>query len=97
MTLADRATRRFHVNQMRLRSTQLTNDDFTSFSDAFNLPVRRPQVASGVTGHLDEHAADHNKQTNSQGTPAAGKVKPEQSSKVLLEPRCSERGHIPKK
>jgi len=77
---------------MRLRSTQLTDDDFTAFADAFNLPVRPPQVAKG-----DEHTEDHNQQTSSQGTPALDDVKPEQSSNALSESRPSKRGHIPKK
>jgi len=47
MTLANGSTHRFHAYQMRLRSTQLTDDDFTAFADAFNLPVRRPQVPNG--------------------------------------------------
>jgi hypothetical protein len=80
-----------HANQMRLRSTQLTDDDFTAFADAFNLPVRPPQVAKG-----DERTENHNQQTSSQGTPALD-VKPEQSSNALSESRRSKRGHIPKK
>jgi len=68
MTLANGSTDRFHTNQMRLISTQLTVDDFTAFADAFNLPVQRPQFANGETGHLDEHAVDHNQQTSDQGT-----------------------------
>ena len=75
---------------MRLRSTHLTDDDFTA--DAFNLPVRPPQVAKG-----DEHTVDHNQQTSNQGTPALNDVKPGQSSNALSEPRRSKRGHIPKK
>jgi hypothetical protein len=96
VTLVDESTCRFHANQTLLRSTQLMDDDFAAFSDAFNLPVRRPQVVSGETGHLDEHAVDHNQQTSNQGTPVVDEVKPEQS-KVLLEPRRSKRGHVPKK
>jgi hypothetical protein len=40
VTLANGATCRFHANQMRPRSTQLTDDDFMAFADAFNLSVR---------------------------------------------------------
>jgi hypothetical protein len=60
VTLANGATRRFHANQMRPRSTQLTDDGFMAFADAFNLPVRRPQSTNGETRLLDEHAEDHN-------------------------------------
>ena len=35
----DGSTHRFHANQMRPRSTQLMDDDFTAFTDTFNLPV----------------------------------------------------------
>jgi len=97
MMLANGSTDRFHTNQMRLISTQLTVDDFTAFADAFNLPVQRPQVANGETLHLDEHAVDHNQQTSNQGTPAEDEIKPEESSKSLLETRRFKRGHIPKK
>jgi hypothetical protein len=82
---------------MRLRSTQLTDDDFTEFANAFNLPVRLPQFAKGGTGHLDEHAVDHNQQTSNQGTPPSDDVKLEQSSNALSESRRSKRRHIPKK
>jgi hypothetical protein len=44
--LTDGLTCRFHANQMQPRSTQLTEDDFTEFASAFNLPVRHPQAAS---------------------------------------------------
>jgi len=37
VTLTDGSTRKFHANQLRLSSTQ-TTDDFTAFADAFNLP-----------------------------------------------------------
>jgi len=92
VTLADGSTRRFHANQMHLRSTHLTEDYFTAFENAFNLPVRPPQVAKG-----DEHTVDHNQLTSSQATPALEDVKPEQSSNALSELRRSKRGHIPKK
>jgi transposase InsO family protein len=39
MTLANGANRRFHANQMRPGSTQLTDDEFMAFADAFNLIV----------------------------------------------------------
>jgi hypothetical protein len=58
VTLADGSIRRFHANQMRPRSTQLTELDFTEFANAFNLPFRRPQAANGETGHLDELAVE---------------------------------------
>ena len=44
VTLADGSTRRFHANQMRLRSIQLTDDDFIAFSNAFNRPLRRRKL-----------------------------------------------------
>jgi hypothetical protein len=78
VTLADESTRRFHAKQMRLRSTQLADNDFTAFSEAFNLPVRNPRVANGETEHLDEYAQYHNQPSNNQGIPAADDVKPEQ-------------------
>jgi hypothetical protein len=59
VTLADGSTRRFHANQMWPRSTQLTEDDFTEFANAFNLLIRSPQSANGEPGHLDELAVDH--------------------------------------
>jgi hypothetical protein len=97
VTLTDGPTRRIHANQMRLRSTQLTEDDFTEFADAFNLPVRRPQDANGEAGHLDENAVDHNQETSTQETPAVDDVIPDLSSNPLLEHSRSKRGHIPKK
>jgi hypothetical protein len=63
VTLADGSTRRLHANQMRLKSTQLLEGEFTEFAKAFNLPARRPEVANGETGHSDEHAVDHNQET----------------------------------
>jgi len=87
VTPANGLTHRFHAKQMWLRFTQLTDDDLTAFADAFNLPFRRPQVASGETGHLDEHAVDHTQQTSNQGTPALDDVKLEQSRSAFSEPR----------
>jgi hypothetical protein len=70
VTLANGATCRFHANQMRPRSTQLTDDDFMAFADAFNLPVRRLQSTNGETRLLDEQAENRNQQSSNQGTPA---------------------------
>jgi hypothetical protein len=53
VTLADGSTHRFHANQKRPRFTQTTDDDFTVFSDAFNLPVHRPQFSNVETGYVD--------------------------------------------
>jgi hypothetical protein len=66
VTLADGSTRRFHANQMRLRSTQQTEHEFTEFANTFILPVRRPQAANRETGPLDEHAVDHKQETSIQ-------------------------------
>jgi len=89
VTPANGLAHRFPAKQIWLRFTQMTDDDFTAFADAFNLPFRHPQVASGETGHLDEHAVDHTQQTSNQGTPALDDVKPEQSSSAFSEPRHS--------
>jgi len=91
VTLSKGATRRFHANQIRPRSTQLTDDDFMAFADVFNVPVRRPQPINGETRLLDEHAG---KQVN---IPALDNDNPKQSSNTLPEPRRSKRGHISKK
>jgi hypothetical protein len=90
VTLADGSTRRFHANKMRLRSTYQTEDDFTEFANAFNLPIQRSQAANGETGSLDEHAVDHNQETSIQENPTVDNGKSEQSSNSLLEPRRSE-------
>jgi hypothetical protein len=81
VTLADGSTRKFHTNQKRPRSTQTTDDEFTAFADAFNLPVHRLKVPNEETGQVDKHAVDHNPQTSNQGTPADDEINPEQSSK----------------
>jgi hypothetical protein len=96
VTLADGSTRRFHANQIRPKSTQTTDDDFTAFAGAFNLPVHRLQVPNGESGHVDKHAVDHNPQTSNQGTPAEDEINPQQSSKASSESRRS-KGLIPKK
>ena len=96
VTLADGSARRFHDNQMQLKFTHLTDDEFTAFANAVNLPVRHAQGATGETGHLDEHAVNDNQDTSNQETPAMDDVKPEQLSNAS-EPRRSKRGHIPKK
>jgi len=64
VTLANGSTHRFHANQMRPRSTQLMDDDFTAFAVTFNLPVRLPQATNDETRHLDEHAGEHNQQSS---------------------------------
>jgi hypothetical protein len=97
VTLSNGSTRRFHANQMRPRSTQLTDDDFAAFANTFNLTVRRPQATNRETRHVDENAGDQNQQSGNQETPALDNVVPEQSSSTLPEPRRSKRGHIPKK
>jgi transposase InsO family protein len=97
VTLVDGSTRRFHANQMRPRSTQLTEEEFTEFTGVFDLPVRRPQAASGETGPVDEHAVEHNQEATVQENPSVNNSKSEQSSVTCQEPRRSKRGHIPKK
>jgi len=84
VTLADGSTRMVHIKQMRLRSTQLTDDDFTVCADAYNLPVRPQQDTNGENGHLGEHAVDHNQQTRNQGTPALDDIKSEQSKQRIV-------------
>jgi hypothetical protein len=95
--LADGSNRRFHANQMRPRSTYLTEDYFTEFASAFNLPVRHPQTASGKTGPVDKHAVDHNQETTTQETPTVDNGESEQPNNTSLEPLHSKRGHIPNK
>jgi hypothetical protein len=51
VALADGSTLWLHAKQMRLKSTQMPEDEFTEFAKPLNLPVRRPQVANGETGH----------------------------------------------
>jgi hypothetical protein len=97
VTLADGSTRRFHANQMRLRSTQLTEHEFTEFVNTFILPVRRPQAANRETGPLDEHAVDHKQETSIQETPTVDNSQSEQSGNAFLEPCHSKRSHISKK
>jgi len=97
VTLANGSTHRFYANQMRSRSIQLMDDDFTAFPDTFNLPIRRLQATNGETRHLDKHAVDHNEQPIKQGTPALDDANPEQTSNTLPALRRSKRGHIPKK
>jgi hypothetical protein len=89
VVLANGLTHRFHANQMGPRSTQLTVDHFMAFADAFNLPIRHPQVSNGETGHSDKHSGDHNQQSGNQGTPALDDDNPEQSSSTVPEPRRS--------
>jgi len=72
------------------------DNDFTALAEAFNLCVRSSQVANEETGHLDEHAVDHNQQTCNKGTPPVDAVKLEQLSNTLWS-RRSKRGHIKKK
>jgi hypothetical protein len=96
VTVANGSTRRFHANQMRARSTQLTDDDFAAFADTFNLPVRRPQATNRESRHVEENAGDQNQQSGHHETPALDII-PEQSGSTLPEPRRSKRGHIPKK
>jgi len=72
------------------------DDNFTAFTDTFNLPIRRPQVTNGETRHLDKHAEDHVEQPVNQGTPALNDVNPEPTSNTLTALRRSKRGHIPK-
>jgi len=59
------------------------DNDFTALAEAFNLCVRSSQVANEETGHLDEHAVDHNQQTCNKGTPPVDAVKLEQLSNTL--------------
>lgn len=96
VTLTDGSTRRFHVNQMRPRSTHQTADRLADFFDGFNLPVPRIQVTREETGPAEEQTADLITGTSSQEPPRLDNNKVEQPSKVLMEPRRSKRGHIPK-
>jgi len=73
------------------------DDDFTAYSDTFNLPIRRPQATNGETRCLDEHEEDHNEQSVNHGTPALDDVNPEQTNSISPALRLSKRGHIPKK
>jgi hypothetical protein len=86
--LTNGSTHRFHVNQMRPRSIQLADDDFATFADTFNLPVRRPQATKDETSHVDEHAGDYNQQSSNQVTPALD-VNPQQFSSPVPAPRQS--------
>jgi len=86
VTLANGSTHRFHADQMRPRSTQLMDDDFTAFADTFNLPARRLQATHDETSHVDEHAGDQNQQSSNQGTPALDDVNPEVFSSPVLAP-----------
>jgi hypothetical protein len=96
-TLTDGSTHRFHVNQMRPRSTHRTEDHFADFFNGFSLPVPLIQVAKVETGPAEEQAADINPETSSQELTKWDNNSVEQPSKVLGEPRRSKRGHIPKK
>jgi len=97
VTLTDGSTRRFRVNQKRLRATHRTEDHFADFLTWFELPVPRTQAAREGTGPADERRADENKKTSSQELPKGDNNEKEQPSKVVVEPRQSKRGHIPKK
>jgi hypothetical protein len=96
VVLANESARRFHPKPLRPRSIQLMDDDFTAFADAFNLPVRRPQVANGETRHSDEHAGDHNRQSGNLWTPAFEDDNPEESSSTLQTPRRSNKVTFPR-
>ena len=95
VTPTNGSTHRFHDNQMRPRSTELTDDDFIAYADNFNLPVRRPQATNVETIHPKEHAGDHNQHSGNQGILALDDVNPEQLSSTLLEHRRAIWGHIP--
>jgi hypothetical protein len=95
--LADGSNRRFYADQMWLRSTQLTEDDFTEFSNAFNLPFDARNLP------MEKLDPWTNMQWSTTNRPAFrilrmwANSKSEQSSNAFLEPHCSKRGHIPKK
>jgi hypothetical protein len=67
VTLTDGSTRRFHVNQMRPRSTHQTADRLADFFNGFNLPVPRIQVTKEEMGPVEEQTADR-----ITGTPKVG-------------------------
>jgi len=97
VTLTDGSTRRFHVNEMRPRATHRTEDHFADFLTGFELPVPRTQAAREGTGPADEWTADENQKTSSQELNKRDNIEREQPSNVIVEPRRSKRGHIPKK
>jgi len=97
VTLTDGSTCRFHVNQMRPKATNRAEDQFAVFLTGFELPVPRTQAAREGTGPADEWRADENKKTSSQELPKGDNKEREQPGKVVVVPRQSKRGHIPKK
>jgi hypothetical protein len=86
VTLADGTARMFHANQMRQRSTLLTEHDSTTFVNTFNLSVRLPHAANGENGPLDEYAVDHNQEISIQVIPTADNSKSEQSNNAFFIP-----------
>jgi hypothetical protein len=96
VTLIDGSTCRFHVNQMRPRSTHQTEDHFVDFCNSLNLPVPRTKVAREETEPEDEQAANIHPETSSQELTQWDNNSVEQPSKGLVEPRRSKQGHIPK-
>jgi hypothetical protein len=82
---------------MRPRAAHWTEDHFADFLTGFELPVSRIQAAREETGPGDEQASDINPETSSQELTKGDNNKREQASKMLVEPRRSKRGHIPKK
>jgi hypothetical protein len=81
---------------MRSRYSHQTADHLADFFDGFNLPVPCIQVVREETGPAEEQTANITPETSSQEPPRVdNKVEP--SSKVLVEPRKSKRGRIPKR
>jgi hypothetical protein len=76
VTLADGLTQRFHANQMGLGSTQVMDDKFTAFADAFNLPVRPPRVAKEELDTWMKIQWTTIKKISNHGTPPLDEVKP---------------------
>jgi hypothetical protein len=98
VTMVDGSSRRYHIDQMRSRSTNQTADHYTDFLDGFNLPVSRIQVTREET-RSEEQIADPSPGANSSSqvpSAADGGIMAERPRETV-EPRRSKRGHIPKR
>lgn len=98
VTMVDGSSRRFHINQMRSRSTNQAADYYTDFFDGFNLPVPRTQVTRKETESKEQTAATSPGTSSSSQVPSTANddTMAKQPSGVV-EPRKSQRGHIPKR
>jgi hypothetical protein len=105
VTLTDGSRRRFHVNQIRPRSTHQTADQtaaqsadhYLDFLCGFNLPVPSTKGTREEPGPVADLTADLLPGTSSQGSPRLEDNQEQIPSKVSGEPRKSKRGHIPKR